>query len=107
MVQAGLFIVMNVAVGLIISIYGLSIYSLPNAQALQWSLFTIILLFAAANIVRGALFIGPFVGWLASMVMFVFFVTPLINLVVYEFSFFISIHYVYMFLLFILYFFNF
>src|SRR5690625_2343240 len=65
-VQAGLFIVLNVAVGLIISIYGLSIYSLPNAQALQWTLFTITLLFAAANIVRGALFIGPFVGWLRS-----------------------------------------
>src|SRR5690625_2702914 len=33
------------------------------------------------------LFIGPFVGWLASMAMIVFFVTPLINLVVPEFSF--------------------
>src|SRR5690625_342653 len=86
-VQAGLFIVLNVAVGLIISIYGLSIYSLPNAQALQWTLFTITLLFAAANIVRGALFIGPFVGWLASMGMIVFFVTPLIHIVVPEFSF--------------------
>lgn len=87
LVQAGLFIILNVAVGLIISIYGLSIYSLPNAQALQWSLFTITLLFASANIVRGALFIGPFVGWLASMGMIIFFVTPLINVVVPDFSF--------------------
>lgn len=87
LVQAGLFILLTLAVGLIISIYGLNIYTLDDSQAIMWSAFTILLLMAVANIVRGGLFIGPFVGWLMSIVMIMFFITPLLNIVVPEFSF--------------------
>lgn len=86
-VQGGLFLLLNLAVGLIISMYGLSIYSLDDGQAIMWSVFTILLLLACSNIVRAGLFIGPFVGWLASIAMIVFFITPLLNIVVPEFSF--------------------
>ncbi|MCR6094961.1 type VII secretion protein EsaA [Salipaludibacillus agaradhaerens] len=86
LVQSGLFILLNLAVGLIISIYGLNIYTLDNTQSIQWSIFTILLLFACSNIVRGGLFIGPFAGWLASIVMIMFFITPLINIIVPEFN---------------------
>ncbi|MFC4024360.1 type VII secretion protein EsaA [Oceanobacillus longus] len=87
LVQGGLFLLLNLAVGLIISIYGLNIYSLDNAQAVQWTIFTILLLVACSNIVRGGLFVGPFIGWIASIAMIVFFISPLINIVVPEFSF--------------------
>lgn len=87
LVQAGLFILLTIAVGLIISIYGLNIYPLDDSQAIMWSAFTILLLMAAANIVRGGLFVGPFVGWLTSIVMIIFFITPMLNIVVPEFSF--------------------
>ena len=87
LVQAGLFILLTLAVGLIISIYGLNIYTLDDSQTIMWSAFTILLLMAVANIVRGGLFIGPFVGWLTSIVMIMFFMTPLLNIVVSEFSF--------------------
>ncbi|UTR16187.1 type VII secretion protein EsaA [Salipaludibacillus sp. LMS25] len=86
LIQSGLFILLNLAVGLIISIYGLSIYTLDNTQSIQWSIFTILLLFACSNIIRGGLFIGPFAGWLASIVMIMFFITPLINIIVPEFN---------------------
>lgn len=87
LVQAGLFILLTLAVGLIISIYGLNIYTLNDSQAIMWSAFTILLLMTVTNIVRGGLFIGPFVGWLMSIVMIMFFITPLLNIVVPEFSF--------------------
>ncbi|WP_121615665.1 type VII secretion protein EsaA [Virgibacillus halodenitrificans] len=87
LVQGGLFLLLNLAVGMIISIYGLNLYELDDAQAIKWSVFTILLLMACANVVRGSLFIGPFVGWLASIAMIVFFITPLLNIVVPEFTF--------------------
>ncbi|MDY7045443.1 type VII secretion protein EsaA [Virgibacillus sp. M23] len=87
LVQGGLFLLLNIAVGLIISIYGLNMYSLDNARAMQWSLFTILLLVTCANIVRGGLFIGQFVGWITSMMMIVFFISPLVDLIVPEFRF--------------------
>ncbi|WP_233880404.1 type VII secretion protein EsaA [Virgibacillus halodenitrificans] len=87
LVQGGLFLLLNLAVGMIISIYGLNLYELDDAQAIKWSVFTILLLMACANVVRGGLFIGPFVGWLASIAMIVFFITPLLNIVVPEFTF--------------------
>lgn len=87
LIQAGLFVLLNLSVGLIISIYGLNIYPLADSQAILWSAFTILLLMACSNIVRGGLFVGPFVGWLVSLVMIVFFISPLLNIVVPEFSF--------------------
>ncbi|MYL47229.1 type VII secretion protein EsaA [Virgibacillus halodenitrificans] len=87
LVQGGLFLLLNLAVGMIISIYGLNLYELDDAQAIKWSVFTILLLMACANVVRGGLFIRPFVGWLASIAMIVFFITPLLNIVVPEFTF--------------------
>src|SRR5699024_11036131 len=76
LIQAGLFLLLNIAVGLIISIYGLNIYPLDDSHAIMWSAFTILLLMACSNIVRGGLFIGPFVGWLVSLVMIIFFISP-------------------------------
>lgn len=96
LVQGGLFILLTTAVGLIISIYGLNIYPLDDSQAIMWSAFTILLLMAGANIVRAGLFVGPFVGWLASILMIMFFITPLLNIIVPEFNFVNPVSNVYM-----------
>src|SRR5690625_4282851 len=87
LIQSGLFILLNLAVGLIISIYGLSIYPLNDSQAIAWSAFTILLLMGCSNLIRAGLFINPFVGWLVSIVMIMFFMTPVLNIIVSEFSF--------------------
>lgn len=84
--QSALFLLLGGSVGLIISIYSLTIYPMDDAQAMKWSVMTIVLLLACASVVRGSLFIAPFVGWLASIGMIIFFVTPLIDIVVPEFN---------------------
>lgn len=96
LVQAGLFVLLTIAVGLVISIYGLSIYPLADSHAILWSAFTIVLLMACANIVRAGLFVGPFIGWLVTIVMIMFFISPLLNIVVPEFTFVNPISNVYM-----------
>ena len=85
--QGALFVLMNLAAGLIISIYGLNAYGLDNGQAILWSTFTILLLIACSNVVRGGLFVGPFVGWLVSIGVTIFFISPLLNIVIPEFRF--------------------
>lgn len=85
-VQCGLFVLLNLAVGLIISIYSANLYELNDAQAIKWFILTLLLLLVTSNIIRSALFIHTFVGWLASIAMIIFFVTPLINIAVPEFE---------------------
>ncbi|ALF08673.1 type VII secretion protein EsaA [Parageobacillus thermoglucosidasius] len=87
MLQLALLIIMNLLVGFIISTYGLRIYPMQEVQALKWSIFTIILLFFCSAIVRLAFFIGPFTGWVLGVGLILFFITPLLDLVLPNFSF--------------------
>ncbi|EZP74956.1 hypothetical protein H839_15673 [Parageobacillus genomosp. 1] len=87
MMQAALLVMMNLLVGFIISTYGLRIYPMQDVQALKWSIFTIILLFFCSAIVRLAFFIGPFTGWVLGVGLILFFITPLLDLVLPNFSF--------------------
>jgi putative membrane protein len=87
MMQAALLVMMNLLVGFIISTYGLRIYPMQDVQALKWSIFTIILLFFCSAIVRLAFSIGPFIGWVLGVGLILFFITPLLDLVLPNFSF--------------------
>jgi putative membrane protein len=87
MMQAALLIMMNLLVGFIISTYGLRIYPMKDIQALKWSIFTIILLFFCSALVRLAFSIGPFIGWVLGVGLILFFITPLLDLVLPNFSF--------------------
>jgi putative membrane protein len=82
-----LLVMMNLLVGFIISTYGLRIYPMQDVQALKWSIFTIILLFFCSAIVRLAFSIGPFIGWVLGVGLILFFITPLLDLVLPNFSF--------------------
>lgn len=86
-VQLALFLLLNIAVGLIIGIYGLNIYTMHEAQALKWSLLTIVLLFAISSIIKAGFTGGGFVGLVVSSIMMVYFVIPLLDLVLPSFSF--------------------
>jgi hypothetical protein len=87
MMQLALLIMMNLLVGFIISTYGLRIYPMQDIQALKWSIFTIILLFFCSALVRLAFSIGPFIGWVLGVGLILFFITPLLDLVLPNFSF--------------------
>ncbi|MEA3321769.1 MAG: type VII secretion protein EsaA [Bacillota bacterium] len=80
LVQGSMFILLNIIVGLIISLYGLNIYPLAEDRAIQWSIFTILLLTAASAVVLAGFSMGKLVGWIASVGLIIFFISPFLTL---------------------------
>lgn len=75
-----LLLVLNLIAGLIISIYGLNIYSMNDSQSIQWTVFTILLLLVASSLAKLAFDIGSFTGWIVSLAMVLFFISPLLDM---------------------------
>ncbi|WP_415273064.1 type VII secretion protein EsaA [Bacillus siamensis] len=87
LVKGALFGILNIMVGLMISLFGLNIYSLPDDQTIKWSVFTILLLAASSAFIRAAFVFGSLTGWIASSALILFYVAPLIDLIMPNFSF--------------------
>ncbi|AYK65087.1 type VII secretion protein EsaA [Bacillus subtilis subsp. subtilis] len=87
LVKGALFGILNILVGLMISLFGLNIYSLPDDQTIKWSVFTILLLVASSAFIRTAFRFGSIPGWGASAAMILFYVAPLIDLIMPNFTF--------------------
>ncbi|MDI0273654.1 type VII secretion protein EsaA [Bacillus safensis] len=87
LVKGALFGILNLLVGLMISLFGLNIYKLADDQAIQWSIFTILLLVACSAFIRTAFLVGSIAGWMAATALIFFFVAPLIDLVMPNFHF--------------------
>ncbi|KAF1340498.1 type VII secretion protein EsaA [Bacillus subtilis] len=87
LVKGALFGILNILVGLMISLFGLNIYSLPDDQTIKWSVFTILLLVASSAFIRTAFRFGSIPGWVASAAMILFYVAPLIDLIMPNFTF--------------------
>lgn len=87
LVKGALFGILNLLVGLMISLFGLNIYKLADDQAIQWSIFTILLLVACSAFIRAAFLFGSIAGWMAATALIFFFVAPLIDLVMPNFHF--------------------
>lgn len=86
LIKTSIFILLNLVVGLIISIYGLELYPLNEQSAIQWSVFTILLLIASSAIVLSAFSIGKLAGSLATVGLVVLFVIPLLTVSVPSFN---------------------
>ncbi|MCY8666022.1 type VII secretion protein EsaA [Bacillus haynesii] len=87
LVRGALFGILNIIVGLMISLFGLNIYSLADDQAVMWSVFTILLLVASSAIIRTAFMLGSIAGGIATVAMVLFYVAPLLDLAMPNFSF--------------------
>lgn len=87
LVKGALFGILNIMVGLMISLFGLNIYSLPDDQTIKWSVFTILLLAASSAFIRAAFVFGSITGWIASSALILFYVAPLIDLIMPNFTF--------------------
>ncbi|OLP63476.1 hypothetical protein BACPU_31300 [Bacillus pumilus] len=87
LVKGALFGILNLSVGLMISLFGLNIYKLADDQAIQWSIFTILLLMSCSAFIRTAFLFGSIAGWMAATALIFFFVAPLIELVMPNFHF--------------------
>ena len=80
LVKGTLFGLLNLIVGLMVSIFSLNIYSLSGDRAMEWSIFTIVLLLATSTLVRIAFLLGSFAGWVTTVGLILFYITPLLNL---------------------------
>lgn len=80
LVKGTLFGLLNLIVGLMVSIFSLNIYSLSGDRAMEWSIFTIVLLLASSTLVRVAFLLGSFAGWVTTVGLILFYITPLLNL---------------------------
>ncbi|MBM7836786.1 type VII secretion EsaA-like protein [Alkalihalobacillus xiaoxiensis] len=78
LVNLSLFSILSIIVGLVISIYGLSIYTMSESQSIQWTIITVLLIMATAGLIRVAFMAGPWVGWLLSVAFVLFFTSPLL-----------------------------
>lgn len=80
--RLGLTGILSVLVGLIISLYSINMYILNDERAVEWTVFTILLLLASAAIIRTALDFGQSAGWIASIVLICLYIIPLLILAV-------------------------
>ncbi|MFS0576295.1 type VII secretion protein EsaA [Sporosarcina sp. 179-K 3D1 HS] len=79
-VSLGITVLLSVLVGLIISLYSVNMYILRDDRAIEWTIFTVLLLLAGAALIRTALDISPTVGWMAAMVLMALYVIPMLVL---------------------------
>ncbi|MBU8596194.1 type VII secretion protein EsaA [Shouchella clausii] len=79
-VNIALFSILSIIVGLVISIYGLTIYTMSESQSIQWTIITVLLILATAGLIRVAFMAGPWVGWLLSVAFILFFTSPLLDM---------------------------
>ncbi|MCA0991966.1 type VII secretion protein EsaA [Pseudalkalibacillus hwajinpoensis] len=85
--QSILFLMLTSIVGLVISLYSLSIYPLGNDRSMEWTIFTILLLLSCAALIRVAFMSHHLIGWLITVGLVALFVTPLLALSTPNFSF--------------------
>ncbi|MFJ8064665.1 type VII secretion protein EsaA [Psychrobacillus sp. NPDC096426] len=80
--RLGLTGILSILVGLIISLYSINMYILNDDRAVEWTIFTILLLLASAGIIRAALEFGQSAGWIASVALMCVYIIPLLILAV-------------------------
>ncbi|MDI2587507.1 type VII secretion protein EsaA [Psychrobacillus sp. NEAU-3TGS] len=81
-IRLGLTAILSLLVGLVISLYSINMYILNDERAVEWTIFTILLLLASAAIIRTALEFGQSAGWIASVVLMCVYIIPLLILAV-------------------------
>ncbi|MEW4289891.1 type VII secretion protein EsaA [Rossellomorea marisflavi] len=85
--QGVLFLLLNLIVGFLISLYGLGIYSLGESREVEWTVYTILLLLTGSGLVRMGFVTHRLLGWFISVAIVALFVTPLLALSTPNFSF--------------------
>lgn len=85
-INLALFGILSIIVGLVISIYGLTIYTVSGSQAIEWTIITVLLVIVSSGLVRAAFMAGPWVGWLLSVALILFYTSPLLDMAMPNFS---------------------
>ncbi|EMR07764.1 type VII secretion protein EsaA [Bhargavaea cecembensis DSE10] len=66
--------------GLIISLYSVNMYVLNDHRAIEWTIFTILVVIAGSALVTAALDAGETIGWIAAIVLMAVYIAPLLIL---------------------------
>lgn len=86
LMKSTIFIILNLIVGLIISMFSLKMYDLDGTKGIQWSIFTVLLLMTGSAFILGTNIIGRFIGWIGSIMLLLFFIAPLLAITVPDFN---------------------
>lgn len=86
-IQGVIFLLLNLIVGFVISLYGLDIYPLVESRSVEWTIFTILLLLAGSGLIRVAFVTHRLLGWFVAVGLVALFVTPLLALTTPNFTF--------------------
>ena len=81
-IRLGLTTILSLIVGIIISLYSINMYILNDERAVEWTIFTVLLLLASTSIIRASLEFGQSVGWIASVALMCLYILPLLILAV-------------------------
>lgn len=84
--RIGMTALLSLLVGLLISLYSINMYVLHDLRAIEWTLFTILLVMAGAALIHAALDFHPVAGWMAGIALMCLFISPLLILGVPEIS---------------------
>ncbi|KXH78554.1 type VII secretion protein EsaA [Sporosarcina sp. HYO08] len=79
-IRLGMVAMLSLLVGLVISLYSVNMYILRDDRAIEWTIFTVLLLLASAAVIRTALDMSPTAGWIASIVLMCVYISPLLIL---------------------------
>lgn len=80
------FLLLNLIVGFVISLYGLNIYELSQASTMQWTVFTILLLLVSSSIIAVSFAAQKLFGLFLTVGLIILYVTPLLALTTPNFS---------------------
>jgi len=84
--RIGMTTLLSILVGLIISLYSVNMYVLTDNRAIEWTVFTVLLLLASVAVIRTALDFGQTAGWIASIALMCLYISPLLILALPDFN---------------------
>ncbi|SIT70685.1 type VII secretion protein EsaA [Edaphobacillus lindanitolerans] len=80
LLRTGFLGLLSLITGLIISLYSVNMYALNDQRAVEWTIFTILVIVAGAALLSTALDANETAGWIAAIVLMCLYIAPLLIL---------------------------
>lgn len=80
LLRTGMLALLSGISGLIISLYSVNMYALNDQRALEWTIFTILIVIAGAALISAALDAAETAGWIAAIGLVCLYIAPLLKL---------------------------
>ncbi|WP_213422104.1 type VII secretion protein EsaA [Bhargavaea massiliensis] len=80
LLRTGMLALLGGITGLIISLYSVNMYALNDQRAVEWTIFTILIVIAGAALISTALDAAETAGWIAAIVLVCLYIAPLLKL---------------------------